>query len=172
MTNANLKFSLEIPSSHPSVDDLIEQIRDTHDWVRFSYSNPNKDSKLSISFQTVDELKQFALDNKIKVDFPTSLSPIPKITPLVSPRTGKPVTNQYAIDSKTQVVFQSYNSIIARYDKQTKILTLDPYYYDYSVTTKKYLNQFVNQYTPIMSSDIPKSADSAHHPSIIFKDLN
>lgn len=38
--------------------------------------------------------------------------------------------------------FQSYNSIVAKRDKQGNV-TLDPKYWDYSQTTGKYRNQFL-----------------------------
>ena len=39
--------------------------------------------------------------------------------------------------------FQSYNSVIVRNDKGR--ITLDEHYWDYSVTTSKYRNQFLGE---------------------------
>lgn len=63
------------------------------------------------------------------------------VTNMNSPRTGKPVANQFIITSDDTTVFQSYNSTIATidYDKGTITLGED---WDYSVTTGKYRNLF------------------------------
>jgi hypothetical protein len=86
---------------------------------------------------------------------------IPKVTNMTSPRTGKPVANQFliTIDSKPdtldklfnsddiKIYFQSYNSNIAVNNLITDEIILDVYYWDYSVTTSKYLNMFLgNRY--------------------------
>jgi len=63
---------------------------------------------------------------------------------LNSLRTGNPVANQYEIITKNNYVFQSYNSIIAKRNRETNKITLDSYYWDYSRTTLKYLKQFLN----------------------------
>jgi len=51
--------------------------------------------------------------------------------------------NQFIIDSNDGIIFQSYNSIIA-IKKHGKI-TLDRVYWDYSKTTGKYRNMFLNE---------------------------
>ncbi len=56
---------------------------------------------------------------------------------------GNKVSNQFIIEDKNKTYFQSYNSIIVL-NKNGKI-TLDSYYWDYSVTTGKYRNQFLNE---------------------------
>ena len=56
---------------------------------------------------------------------------------------GNKVANQFIIEDKNKTYFQSYNSIIVL-NKNGKI-TLDSYYWDYSVTTGKYRNQFLNE---------------------------
>lgn len=78
-----------------------------------------------------------------------------KVYNLESPRTGNPVANQFVIkqtyklkdgNNATVEFFQSYDSVIAKrvtngYWNVT--VTLDPDYWDYSVTTLKYLKQFL-----------------------------
>lgn len=61
-----------------------------------------------------------------------------------SPRTGEKVANQYIIDDGENTFFQSYETIIAMYPNydDTKI-TLDKDSWDYSVTTLKYLKEFL-----------------------------
>ena len=58
---------------------------------------------------------------------------------------GNKVANQFIIDGKNKETFQSYDSIIAVRNKKTDKVTLDSYYWDYSVTTGKYRNQFLGE---------------------------
>jgi len=67
-----------------------------------------------------------------------------KVYNLTSNRSGRSVANQYEIITKDNYIFQSYNSIIAKVNRKTNQITLDNYYWDYSVTTLKYLKQFLN----------------------------
>lgn len=55
------------------------------------------------------------------------------------------VKNQFINESDDKVIFQSYDSVIASYNKNTKVLTLDVYR-NYSRTTSKYLYRFINEY--------------------------
>lgn len=60
---------------------------------------------------------------------------------------GNTIFNQFIItDNRGNEYFQSYNSIIAKRDKNGKI-TLDEKHWDYSVTTGKYRNYFLNENT-------------------------
>lgn len=63
------------------------------------------------------------------------------VTNMNSPRTGKPVANQYIITDGDTIVFQSYNSTIATIDRENYTITLGKDW-DYSVTTGKYRNLF------------------------------
>lgn len=56
------------------------------------------------------------------------------------------VKNQFINESDNKIIFQSYGSVIASFNKNTKVLTLDDYYWDYSRTTSKYLYRFINEY--------------------------
>ena len=69
-----------------------------------------------------------------------------KVNQMTSPRTGRPIANQFEIYTDKGVYFQSYRSIIAfkPYDGKTQ---LDEYYWDYSRTTSRYRNEFLNEYT-------------------------
>lgn len=64
------------------------------------------------------------------------------IRQLTSPRTGKPVSNQFVIDSNRYSFFQSYDRLIAVYDKKARCVTLGCYW-DYSKTTLKYLHAWL-----------------------------
>lgn len=56
-----------------------------------------------------------------------------------------PVKNQFLITGKKgEVIFQSYSNIIAIKYPDGKII-LDSTYWNYSVTTGKYRNQFLNE---------------------------
>jgi len=77
-----------------------------------------------------------------------------KVKPLLG-RTGKPVANQYVIeanDDNTDLVsnysiFQSYDSSIVLKNHNTGKVFLDEKYWNYSVTTSKYRNQFLGEST-------------------------
>lgn len=63
------------------------------------------------------------------------------VTNMNSPRTGKPVANQFIITDGDITVFQSYASTIATIDRKNHTITLGEDW-DYSVTTGKYRNLF------------------------------
>lgn len=77
-----------------------------------------------------------------------------KCYPVQSERTGENVKNQYIIVCDNKYIFQSYNSIIAIYDEDTKKLTfgID---WNYSITTLKYLYQFLRKYCYFIYSNLP-----------------
>lgn len=54
------------------------------------------------------------------------------------------VKNQFTIETEKGVFFQSYNSIIVFKPRKGKI-QLDESCWDYSTTTGKYRNQFLNE---------------------------
>jgi len=56
---------------------------------------------------------------------------------------GNKVANQFIINDKGAEYFQSYRSIIAK--KYQGLIYLDKCYWDYSTTTGKYRNQFLNE---------------------------
>ena len=57
---------------------------------------------------------------------------------------GNDVPNQFEIRTSKGMLFQSYNSIIVFKRSDGKIF-LDEYYWDYSVTTGKYRNDFLGE---------------------------
>lgn len=67
-----------------------------------------------------------------------------RVSNLESPRSGNPVANQYEIETDKYYIFQSYGSVIAKKERGFlgKVI-LDPYYWNYSRTTLKYLKQFL-----------------------------
>ena len=69
-----------------------------------------------------------------------------KVNQMTSPRTGRPVANQFEIFTDKGVYFQSYRSIIAfkPYGGKTQ---LDEYYWDYSRTTSRYRGEFLGENT-------------------------
>jgi hypothetical protein len=68
------------------------------------------------------------------------------ITQLINSR-GNAVKNQFIIQDKDNVTFQSYDSKIATYNHATKELTLYGYMWDYSNTTRKHFSSFLNNFT-------------------------
>lgn len=58
---------------------------------------------------------------------------------------GNTIPNQFIITDGNVCYFQSYNSIIVKVDITTKKTVLDERYWDYSRTTGKYRNIFLNE---------------------------
>jgi hypothetical protein len=65
-----------------------------------------------------------------------------RVANMTSPRTGRPVANQYILSDDTRDVFQSYESTIIEIDRKTSTITVHRDY-DYSTTTAKYRNEFM-----------------------------
>ena len=82
-----------------------------------------------------------------------------KVYNLESPRSGKPVANQFIIEDGDKRVFQSYDTTIAIERPVYEIIDgeviesgdyevlLDEYYWNYSRTTSKYRNEFLGEST-------------------------
>lgn len=72
-----------------------------------------------------------------------------KVYNLESPRTSKPVANQFVIKTVDGRYFQSYDSVIAFIPMDGMFtgqkITLDADKWDYSVTTGKYRNMFLGE---------------------------
>ena len=68
-------------------------------------------------------------------------------------KSGNNVSNQFIIKTDNETIFQSYKSIIAKIDNDNNI-TLDSHYWDYSKTTSKYRNMFLNMTTNDIKKDI------------------
>ena len=75
-----------------------------------------------------------------------------KVSNMIS-NSGNKIANQFEILTDTARFFQSYNSIIAKVDYDNNI-TLDSHYWDYSKTTSKYRNMFLNMSTNDIKKDI------------------
>ena len=75
-----------------------------------------------------------------------------KVSNLIS-KSGNNVANQFEILTDTARFFQSYDSIIAKVDYDNNI-TLDSHYWDYSRTTSRYRNIFLNMSTNDIKKDI------------------
>jgi hypothetical protein len=73
-----------------------------------------------------------------------------KVENMINSR-GNTVANQFIIRGRFEVDFQSYNSLICSFDfkddKDNKLL-LKGSMWDYSVTTRRYFKQFINEETP------------------------
>lgn len=68
-----------------------------------------------------------------------------KIYNMQNPRTGREIPNQFIIHVDNKVIFQSYRSTIISIDFDAKVIEVYPDW-DYSTTTGKYRNQFLNDY--------------------------
>ena len=88
-----------------------------------------------------------------------------KTIQMTSPNSGRPVSNQYILnDGLGNNFFQSYNSIIAKISNAGKVF-LDKTYWDYSTTTGKYRNRFLNE-------NIAKTRAKIKSGEYILVDLN
>ena len=58
---------------------------------------------------------------------------------------GNTVPNQFIIHTKTATYFQSYRTIIIKRNDRNGKIYLDKNKWNYSVTTRKYRNQFLNE---------------------------
>ena len=58
---------------------------------------------------------------------------------------GNKIANQFEIQTDDGLYFQSYDSIIVKKSHDEARIYLDQYYWDYSVTTGKYRNIFLNE---------------------------
>ena len=92
-----------------------------------------------------------------------------KVSNMLSSKVNK-VANQFIIENDNETIFQSYNSIIAKIvDGKDSLYSdkvyLDEYYYNYSRTTSKYLNMFLNQ----TSKEIQKNIKDGNY---ILTNLN
>ena len=77
---------------------------------------------------------------------------------------GNIIANQFIIRTNKGRYFQSYNSIIVFIDNNNKVF-LDEYYWDYSRTTGKYRNNFLNEY-------IDETRDKIKNGEYKLKNLN
>jgi hypothetical protein len=58
-------------------------------------------------------------------------------------RNGNKVANQFIIEVNNSIIFQSYDSVIAK--KENERIFLDEKYWNYSKTTGKYRNLFLGE---------------------------
>ena len=68
-------------------------------------------------------------------------------------KNGRTIPNQFVIDDKDYYLFQSYKSVIAKKYTNGKI-KLDADMWDYSHTTSKYRNQFLDMTTKEIKAKI------------------
>lgn len=64
---------------------------------------------------------------------------------LISLRSNRPVANQFVLTTEKATYFQSYNTLIAKVEKNGKVTLASAW--DYSATTSKYLYQFLKEYS-------------------------
>ena len=73
-----------------------------------------------------------------------------KVYNMKSPKSGKPVANQFVIANERRLVFQSYKSMIVDIDFGKSTITFGKDW-NYSVTTAKYRNEFLSKYFPALA---------------------
>ena len=76
-----------------------------------------------------------------------------RVKQMNSPRSGRPVANQFIIEDGDVEYFQSYDTIIVKREygndsnRWQGRTTLDENYWDYSRTTAKYRNEYLGETT-------------------------
>ena len=78
---------------------------------------------------------------------------------------GNTISNQFIITIGNKEIFQSYNSVIAIKDYNKNKIYLDKTYWDYSVTTGKYRNIFLEE-------DKKTTEEKIKNKTYILKNLN
>lgn len=109
---------------------------------------------------------------------PEPKTPHVSIEPFNSPRSNKPVANQWVIKTDDGEFFQSYQSIIAfrpntagmfphadGSEEREDRIVLDEKYWDYSTTTGKYRNEFLGE-------DKAETKKKIANGTYTFADLN
>jgi hypothetical protein len=85
------------------------------------------------------------------------LKGIAKVNNFLSPRSNKPVANQFKIVMQNGLeVFQSYDTIIVLKDKKNNEIYLDKYHWDYSNTTSRYRKLYLNEDTKTTKEKVEK----------------
>jgi hypothetical protein len=74
-----------------------------------------------------------------------------KVRNMESPRTGRPVANQFIIADDHRMIFQSYESMIVDIDFFHSTITFGKDW-NYSTTTSKYRNEFLDMYFPSLAN--------------------
>lgn len=67
-----------------------------------------------------------------------------KVHNMISVRSGRPVANQFIVKIGNVLYFQSYKSVVCVVDKTNHLVCFGRDW-DYSVTTRKYLYQFLDE---------------------------
>ena len=94
------------------------------------------------------------------------LKGIAKVSNFLSPRSNKPVANQFKITMQNGLeVFQSYETIICIKDPRNNEIYLDKNAWDYSNTTSRYRKLYLNEDTKTTKDKIKKGI-------YILEDLN
>ena len=85
------------------------------------------------------------------------LKGIAKVNNFLSPRSNKPIANQFKIVMQNGLeVFQSYDTIIVLKDKKNNEIYLDRDAWDYSNTTSRYRKFFLQEDTKTTRDKINK----------------
>ena len=100
--------------------------------------NERKEKMSNIDVSKFDHLSN-AEPNKVMFDFMGL-----ECFNMLSPSSGRAVANQFIIKSGKVKAFKSYDSLIIVIDENGKVY-LDEYYWNWSQTTGKYRNQFLNE---------------------------
>lgn len=76
-----------------------------------------------------------------------------KVENMTSERSGNYVPNQFVITTDKEITFQSYESTVAIYNNNTRVIKIYNDIATYSRTTTKYLKRFLAVYIPFLFSE-------------------
>ena len=94
------------------------------------------------------------------------LKAIAKVSNFLSPRSNKPIANQFKITLQSGLdVFQSYDTIIVVKDHKNFQVYLDKNHWNYSNTTSRYRKLYLNEDTKTTKEKIKRGV-------YILEDLN
>ena len=94
------------------------------------------------------------------------LKGVAKVNNFLSPRSNKPIANQFKIVMQNGLeIFQSYETIIAVMDHKNFQVYLDKNHWNYSNTTSRYRKLYLNEDTKTTKEKIKKGI-------YILEDLN
>ena len=81
---------------------------------------------------------------------------------------GNTVKNQFVMEDRNNITFQSYDHIICKINKKSRKITFDKHFLNYSVTTSKHVNNFFsNEGVRFTIQDIRKE-----NSLVTFRNLN
>ena len=94
-----------------------------------------------------------------------------RVRNMTSERSGREVANQFCIREGQNVYFQSYDSVIVKFNRTNNEVIFDKNTWNYSTTTSKYRNQFMREELGLYTN-VAECRKAIDEGKIILADLN